>query len=91
MKVERYSIQACCGKKALVFKTDKPLTKDIIVFLVNSGFKEATNFTKAGILYVENTDFIITGPLGTDRLQVKCRSSDCEQKINNLETILINA
>ncbi len=90
MKVERHSIQSCCGKKALIFKTDQPLTKDILQIFVKSGFKETEHFTKAGILYVDNIDFVITGPLGSNRLQIKCKAIDCEQKVNNLEQFLLS-
>lgn len=90
MKIQRFTVQACCGKKSVVFKTDKPLTKEILNYLVNNGFKELTHFTKAGILYLENNEFVLTGPIGADRLQIKCKLPDCDQKINNLEELLAN-
>lgn len=90
MKVERFKIKICCGKQGVVFKTDRPVTKDILNFLVKSGFKESDHFTKAGILYVDNLDLVITGPIGSDKLQIKCRNLDCEEKINNLENLLLN-
>ncbi len=89
MKVQRFNIQACCGKKTLVFKTDKPLTKDVLQALINLGFRESPHFTKAGIIYVDNSDFVITGPIGSDKLQIKCRTLNCEDKINNLEQLLL--
>lgn len=88
MKIERYTIQACCGKKSIIFKTDQPLTKIVLDKLVTLGFTEATHFTKAGILYADNLDFIVTGPLGSDRLQVKCKKADCDQKLNDFEVLL---
>jgi len=90
MKVERFSIQACCGKTNLVFKTDCPLTKSHIDALVNMGWKTADHFIKVGILYVYNSDFIMTGPIGSDRLTVKCRhkAAECTEKLNNLEVLL---
>lgn len=88
MKVERFTIQACCGRKALVFKTDQPITKEHLAALVKLGFIEAEHFTKAGLLYVDNPDFTITGPLGADRLTVKCKQAECTQKLNDLEGLL---
>lgn len=90
MKVERVSIRACCGKTALMFKTSQPLTKEVMAYLTKNGFKELEHFTKAGILYLENIDFVLTAPIGSDKLQLKCKTNDCEQKINNLEQMLIN-
>ena len=88
MKVERITIQACCGKTALIFKTDQPVTKIHMQALVSLGFIESENFTQAGILYVDNPDFTITGPLGSDKLTVKCKQAECTEKLNNLEVLL---
>jgi Ni,Fe-hydrogenase I small subunit len=89
MKVERFTVQACCGNTSIMLKTDQPLTKDFLGKLVSHGFNEHPHFTQAGILYVDNLDFILTGPIGSDRLQVKCKKRDCEQNLNNLEALLL--
>ena len=81
-------MRACCGKDAVIYKTDRSLTKDHLAKLVGLGFVESAHFTKAGILYVDNADFIMTGPLGSDRLTVKCKQADCTEKFNNLEVLL---
>lgn len=88
MKVERFVVQACCGKTAVIFKTDQPITKDHLAKMVTLGFREQAHFTQAGILYVDNTDFILTGPIGSDRLTVKCKHAECAEKMNNLEVLL---
>jgi hypothetical protein len=88
MLVSRFSINACCGTKSLVFKTSRPIAKTDIDGLVPLGFTEAPNFTKAGILYLDNQWLIITGPIGADRLTVKCKGKDCDQKVNDLEELL---
>jgi len=88
MQVERYTISACCGRTSLIFKTNRPIMLTDIQALVNLGFKEALHFTKAGILYVDNNELIVTGPIGSDRLQVKCKISDCTQKVNDFEVLL---
>lgn len=88
MKVERFQIQACCGRTAIIFKTDRPLTKEDLAKFIALGFREQEHFTKAGILYADNPDLILTGPLGSDRLTVKCKKADCNQKLNDLEELL---
>lgn len=90
MKIEKFTINSCCGKKSIIFKTDQPLTKHLLKCLVNLGFKESNHFTSAGILYVDNLDFIVTGPLGSNRLQVKCKKQvNCDQKLNDFENLLL--
>jgi hypothetical protein len=90
MKVERFTIQACCGRTSIIFKTNCPLSMQHLSSLVKLGFTEYPHFTQAGILYVDNPDFILNGPLGSDRLTVKCKhkEAECAQKINNLEGLL---
>ena len=88
MKAERFTIQACCGKTSLIFKVDQPLTKNHLSKLIDLGFKEAAHFTQAGILYADNSDLIVTGPFGSDRLQVKCKITDCSQKLNDFEVLI---
>ena len=90
MKMERYSLQSCCGGTSLIFKIGQPITKELLSIFINMGFKEAAHFTKAGILYATNKDFILTGPFGSDKLQVKCKKADCDQKLNEFERLLIS-
>jgi hypothetical protein len=61
-----------------------------VLIFINLGFLELAHFTSAGIMYIENYDFIITGPIGSNRLQVKCRRANCESKLDDLEKIFQN-
>jgi hypothetical protein len=88
MKVERFVIQACCNKKQIVFKLDRPLDKSILEVLKSNGFNEATHFTQAGMLYADNPDLIVTGPFGNDRITAKCKKPDCDQILNDFEALL---
>lgn len=90
MKAERFNVQACCGKTSIIYKIDEPLAHKHMESLIKSGFVEAKHFTKAGILYVDNLDFIVTGPFGSDRLQVKCKvkSAICNEKLKDFEELL---
>jgi len=88
-KVEKIVIQACCGKKQILFKINRPITADLLNNLISNGFTEHAHFTKAGILYADNLDLTITGPFGSDRLQAHCKKSDCDQIFNNFEELLL--
>ena len=87
MKAERFTIQACCGRTSVIFKTDTTITHNTLKSLISLGFQEAEHFTKAGILYAHNAEFIITGPIGSNRLQVKCKKPDCSQRVNEFEAL----
>lgn len=90
MKFEKHIIKKCCGKKSTLFKIDRPLTKEIMNYFISLGYKESPSLLKSGVLYIHNLDFIITGPIGSDRLEVKCKVQDCTEKLKELEDILLN-
>lgn len=89
MKVERLVVQACCGRKNFVFKIDRPIDSALLEVLKSNGFTEAPHFTKAGMLYADNPDLIVSGPMGMDRVNVKCKKKDCDQILNDFEALLI--
>jgi hypothetical protein len=90
MKIDRYVIQACCKKVQIVFRLDRPITLSLIEIFKNNGFKELAHFTKAGLMYVENADGVVSGPIGADKLNVKCKKDNCEPFLNNIEQLLIS-
>ena len=59
MNFEKYNVQACCGTHAIIYKTSVSLSKDTLDALIKNGFNEHSHFTKAGILYVDNLEFIV--------------------------------
>lgn len=90
MKVERFVIQACCGKTQIVFKLDRPLDTAILQFLASNGFKVAEHFTKAGMLYADNMDLIVSGPIGGNKINAKCKKNNCDPIFNEFEALLSN-
>ena len=89
MKVTRFVIPACCKGKQIVFTIDRPVLRDLIDHLVSNGFTEDKHFSKVGMLYVDNPDLIVSGPMGHDRVNVKCKKDDCEQILNDFEALLL--
>lgn len=88
MKIERYTVKACCGKTSLILKMDCPLDIKIISFLISNGFTELPHFTKIGIVYMTSPELIVTGPIGKNQLQVKCKPKDCANILNEFEILL---
>lgn len=91
MKVERLVVQSCCNRKAIMFKLDRPIDMKLLEYLVSKGYTEDTKFTKAGLLYVNNPDLIVTGAFGSDKLQTRCnlKELECPPVIDRLEGILL--
>ena len=89
MKVERIILPACCGNKQIIFKFDRPIQQDIINYLKSNEFIESENFTKVGMLYMHNSDIIVSAPMGADRVNVRCKKSACEQILNDFEALLL--
>ena len=93
MKVSRIIVKnpckACDG--VVAFQLDAPLSKNILSLLVGGGFNERTNFTKAGILYVERDGFIATGRFGSNTINTNCKRKGCEALIDAFEQILLKS
>ena len=88
MKIEKFNVQACCGRTSIFFKISEPISNSLLQYLKLNGYRETEHFTKAGILYADNEDFLITGPMGTDKLQVRCKKDNCDQIIDKFENFL---
>lgn len=56
-------------------------------FFKNAGYNESPVMTKSGILYVDNSDSIITGSFGSNSLQIKCKKDDCQSIMNKIESL----
>lgn len=89
MKVEKIIAQSCCGGNTIVFKLDKPVSLALLDVLKSNGFRENSIFTKMGMLYADNPDFIVTGQIGMDRFNIKCKKGDYEQNLNDFEALLV--
>jgi len=91
MKIERIvapSNCSKCGGKSLLLILGISISKDFLSLFQNNGFRELKHFTNAGILYVENDELIVHGPFGSNKLQVKCKKSECQEILNKLEELL---
>lgn len=88
MEIKRFTTPSCCGKTALIFKLGQMIDKSLCDALIPLNFTIRDDFYKAGILYMTSDDLIITGPFGSNKLQVKCKKSDCSRHIDSFETLL---
>lgn len=90
MKFETFVTPACCGKTSLRAELGAPITPKLISLLVSHGFTELMHFTKAGIMYLENSSLIVTGPIGSTKIQIKCKHKDCTVAKADLENYLLS-
>lgn len=88
MKFERFSVKACCGTSSIAYKLSSPIGKDLLAKLVAAGFTENKHFTASNILYSESVGLIIKGTFGSDNLQLKCKTRECDIHISSFEEIL---
>lgn len=78
-----------CGKKEqLLLELSSPLTEDHLQAFVNSSFNENKIYKRTGLFYVEDIHLIAIGPFGSNRLQIKCKTTNCGPSIANLESII---
>lgn len=88
MKFTRHTACTSCGGKSIDYRLDRPLMQAHLSKLVSLGFSTTPHFLEAGILYATNEELILTGPFGSDRLHIKCKVVNCDNNLNDLESLL---
>lgn len=77
-----------CGKTQIIFELNFSLDiKHLHVFIEN-GFSINKSYEKNGILYIEKDAIIAIGPYGSNRLQIKCKKTPCDEEMDLLEKML---
>jgi hypothetical protein len=74
-----------CGKEETIYQLSLPIKKNHLQFFTKNGYIESTPYTKIGILFVENNNFVLICPFGSNRLQVKCKKSNCDDILGDFE------
>lgn len=87
-KLKKFLLKSCCGSTTVAYTIGKPLTEEFADNLVENFFELDDTFKKAGLLYAKDEEFIVTGPFGSNRIQVKCRKKNCHSNLIKLETLL---
>lgn len=72
----------------IIVKFDDPISLEKMHPLQSQGFVQREHFTKIGMLYMESKELILSGQLGSNKLQIKCKVSDCKNHISNIEDLL---
>jgi hypothetical protein len=90
MKCEFLHIKACCNKTQLILLTSEPIQKKHIDAFALHGLKQIASYEKMGLLYVENNIYVLTCPFGANRLQVKCKKTNCDDDTDKLIDIISN-
>lgn len=85
MKIKFFEVKSCCGKSSTLLKLDKTVSEDMLNRLVSLGYKPNQIFFKSGILYVEREDLTLTGSMGSNSLQARCRKQNCKEVFSNFE------
>lgn len=86
--MKRIEHESCCKQKSIYLILSKKIDKHLVEFLAKNGFIEYKSFTNSNICYVYDKDIIVQGSFGSDKLQVKCKTSSCNQSLNILESLI---
>jgi hypothetical protein len=90
MRFTKFVTPACCGRTSLRAELGEPITPRLVTLFKGQGFAELEHFTKVGMMYVESQALIVTGPIGSNKIQIKCKGKECSQDILQLESFLIS-
>lgn len=88
MIFEKFESKTCCGKNIISYNIERVIDFKLLNALKEAGFSENQKFTNAGILYMENSEFIINGSFGLNKLTIKLKS--LATNTNNIDILLKN-
>lgn len=83
-------VPACCGKTQTVLTLDRPIDVSVIQAMNDNGYQTLEHFAKAGMVYINHSEMIISGALGQNQLRIFCKQKDCQQATLKLEVALKN-
>lgn len=92
MKIKEYKGSACCGGKGetIFYKIEKAVDQNFANYFINLGLQQADHLKKAGVIYVYNGEYTLSAPIGSTKLQYKCKLKECIEIKNKVENILLN-
>jgi hypothetical protein len=87
-ELKKIETKGCCGKSNIIMQLGFALDKAHIDMFIMNGYTISQSYVDKGIIFAQNKDISIMGSIGSNRLTVKCKSSDCKSGIDNIEAIL---
>lgn len=79
---------ACEKKPQVSLQFSFPLDKTHFDIFSAIGFVENKRYTKLGLFNMEHDNAVIIGTLGSNKFIIKCKNSQCNQTIEELEDII---
>jgi len=86
--IKKTEIPACCGKSQIILQFDFSLELDHSKLFLEHKFLSSKSYADRGILYLEDPNLVIMGPIGSNRFTVKCKNTLCNNSILIVEEIL---
>jgi hypothetical protein len=77
-----------CGKTQEIWELSFSLDIKHLQVFIDNNFISNKSYEKNGILYVEQDAILAIGPYGSNRLQIKCKKTPCDEGMDLLESIL---
>lgn len=79
-----------CSKQQLLLETNFPIMKEHLEYFIKNNYKDIKSYSNSGIFYIEDANLIAIAPFGTNRIQIKCKNSNCSASLDILEDLIKN-
>jgi hypothetical protein len=86
--INKINVRSCCGNKAFIFESQKPVKKNHLDSFEKAGYIIPKQFSNVGLFYVQNSGLIATASFGSTRVQVRCSGNNCEELLKKFELLL---
>ena len=79
-----------CTKPQTILEVNFSFDKSQLDYFNSNNFTDIKSYTNIGILYIEDSNIAAICPFGSNRLQIKCKTANCDASVAILENILRN-
>ncbi len=77
-----------CSKKETFLELNFPLDFKHLPYFISLGYKEKKAYGNSGLFFIEDSTLIAIGPVGSNRLQIKCKKPQCLDSLDRLESLI---
>jgi hypothetical protein len=92
IEIKRQTVNNGCSKcskqEIILILVNNFLKLEYLQAFIDIGYRDNKNYTNSGIFYIEDNDLIAMGPIGSNRLQIKCKNSNCINGLDKFEMFL---
>lgn len=77
-----------CFSQDIFLNLNFPLNIKDLQYFLKLEYKSKASYTNRGIFYIEGQSIIAIGAIGSNKLKIKCKNTNCFNELDSLEALI---